>query len=178
METKFKSTNSKIALLTVMTALTVVTNLIMVPMPQPLAEYDLSPVMIYSLGILMDPLLALISIALAMGIGVGYKVALYGFPPIFIIGAMLVRGLEAGLISYLVRWREQKEFKTITIAEIAAMVIGAVWETVGFYTLDWYLFGPGLAQIDLLTIVDVVFIPIAVAVVALVRRSYKVIKLT
>lgn len=161
-----------------MTALTVVTNLIMVPMPQPLAEYDLSPVMIYSLGVLLDPLLALLCVALAMGIGVGYKVALYGFPPVFIIGAMLVRGLEAGLISYLVRWRKQEELKPITSWEISAMVIGVVWETIGFYGLDWYLFGPGFAQVSLLTIVDAVFIPIAVAVVALVRRSYKINKLT
>ncbi|MBM3291468.1 hypothetical protein FJY84_02190 [Candidatus Bathyarchaeota archaeon] len=51
MESKFITTSGKIALLAVMTALTVVTNLIMVPMPQPLAEYDLTSVMIYSLGI-------------------------------------------------------------------------------------------------------------------------------
>ena len=151
METKFKSTSSKIALLTVMTALTVVTNLIMVPMPQPLAEYDLSPVMIYSLGILMDPLLALISVALAMGIGVGYKVALYGFPPVFIIGAMFVRGTEAAFISYLVRRRKPAETIGVTRWEIAAMTLGAVWGTIGFYSIDYFLFGVGAATVTLLT---------------------------
>jgi hypothetical protein len=106
MESRFKSMSGKLALFTVMTAVTVVANLIMVPMPQPLAQYDASPILIYALGVLMDPLLAGATVATAMGIGVGYKMVTLGFPPVFVVGAMLVRGLEAILISALVRWRK------------------------------------------------------------------------
>ena len=55
MEKMLKSTSGKIAFIAVMAALTTLTNLIMIPMPQPLAEYDLSPVLIYTLGVLVDP---------------------------------------------------------------------------------------------------------------------------
>lgn len=173
METKFKSTSGKIALFTVMTAVTVVANLIMVPMPQPLAQYDLSPVLIYSLGVLMDPLLALMIVATAMGIGVGYKMVLYGFPPVFIIGAMLVRGTEAAFISYLVRIRKPGETIGVSRWETTVMGLGAVWETIGFYSIDYLLFGGGVATVTLLTIVDIVFVPLAVGVILGLRRSLK-----
>ena len=161
-----------------MTAVTVVANLIMVPMPQPLAQYDASPVLIYTLGVLMDPLMAGVTIAAAMGIGVGYKMVTLGFPPVFVVGAMLVRGLEAVLISALVRWRKGAAPKTVGRWEIAAMCIGCVWETVGFLSLDWFLFGPGMAALDVATLVDLIFVPVAIAVVAAVRSRLVINRLT
>ena len=62
--------------------------------------------------------------------------------------------------------------------EIAAMSIGCVWETVGFLSLDWFLFGPGMAVIDIATLVDLIFIPISVAVVAAVRSRLGINRLT
>ena len=135
MEKMLKSTSGKIAFIAVMAALTTLTNLIMIPMPQPLAEYDLSPVLIYTLGVLVDPLTATVIVALAMMLGTGYKVMTFGFPIVFVFGAMFVRGLEAGLISTLVRIRKE-ETGTISMQGIAAMVIGVVFETVGFFVLD------------------------------------------
>ena len=49
------SLSGRITFFAVMTALTTIANLIMVPMPHPLAEYDLSPVLIYTLGVMVDP---------------------------------------------------------------------------------------------------------------------------
>ena len=178
MESRFKSLSGKLALFAIMTAVTVVANLIMVPMPQPLAQYDASPVLIYALGILLDPLMAGVTIAAAMGIGVGYKMVTLGFPPVFVVGAMLVRGLEAVLISVLVRWRKGDAPRTVGKWEIAAMCIGCVWETVGFLSIDWFLFGPGVAMIDLATLVDLIFVPVAVAVVAAVRGRLGINRLT
>ena len=178
MESRFKSTSGKLALFAVMTAVTVVANLIMVPMPQPLAQYDASPVLIYALGVLMDPLLAGATVAAAMGIGVGYKMVTFGYPPVFVIGAMIVRGLEAVLISALVRWGKGNPPKTVSRWEIAVMCIGCVWETVGFLSLDWFLFGPGLAMLDVATLVDLIFVPISVAVVAAVRSRLGINRLT
>ena len=178
MESRFKSTSGKLALFAVMTAVTVVANLIMVPMPQPLAQYDASPVLIYALGVLLDPLMAGATIAAAMGIGVSYKMITFGFPPVFVVGAMLVRGIEAILISYLVRMRKGDSPKTVSRWEITAMIAGCVWETVGFLSLDWILFGPGLALIDLATLVDLIFVPVAIAVVAAVRSRLGIYRLT
>ncbi len=178
MESRFKTTSGKLALFAIMTAVTVVANLIMVPMPQPLAQYDASPVLIYALGVLLDPLMAGATIAAAMGIGVSYKMITLGFPPVFVVGAMLVRGIEAMLISYLVRMRKGENPRTVSRWEIAAMCVGCVWETVGFLSLDWVLFGPGLALIDLATLVDLIFVPVAIVVVAGVRSRLGIYRLT
>jgi hypothetical protein len=126
----------------------------------------------------MDPLMAGVTVAAAMGIGVGYKMVTLGFPPVFVVGAMLVRGLEAVIISLLVRLRKGDIPKTVTKWEITAMCIGCVWETVGFLSIDWFLFGPGMAMLDVATLVDLIFVPVAVAVVAAVRSRLGINKLT
>jgi len=177
MESRFKTTSGKVALVSVMVAVTVIANMIMVPMPYPLAAYDLSPVLIYTLGVLVSPLLAGIILAMAMGIGVSYKMIVFGFPPVFVIGAMLVRGVEAALISYLVRRKDPVDTRTVTKWEIIAMMIGAVWETVGFFLADWYLFGLGFAMTVLLTIVDAIFIPVAIGVITAIRSRLGVYRL-
>lgn len=176
MEKMLKSTSGRIAFIAVMAALTTLTNLIMIPMPQPLAEYDLSPVLIYTLGVLVDPVTATVIVALSMMLGTGYKVMTFGFPIVFVFGAMLVRGLEAGLISVIVRMRKE-ETSTISKWEIAAMVIGVVFETVSFFVMDWYLFGWGIAITVLPTIVDAVFIPVAIGVIAAVRKRLGIYRL-
>jgi len=163
METMLRTRSGKIALFSVMVAATTVANLIMVPMPQPLAEYDLSPV-----GLI---------VAVAQGLGTGYKMVTYGFPPVFVLGAMLVRGVEASLISLLVRVRKPTGSRAVSPWEITAMAVGVIWETVGFFVADWILFGLGMAMTVLLTIVDAIFIPLAVAIVAAVRRSLGVERL-
>jgi uncharacterized membrane protein len=170
MELRFKTLSGKVALFSVLVAVTVIANLIMVPMPYPLAEYDLSPVLIYTIGVLVNPPLAGVIIAVAMALGVGYKMVVFGFPPVFVIGAMVVRGVEASLISFIVRMKGPTDAKTVSKWEVVAMVVGAVWETVGFFLADWYLFGLGFAMTVLLTIVDAVFIPVAVGVIAAVRQ--------
>lgn len=126
----------------------------------------------------MDPVLALATVATAMGIGVGYKMVLYGFPPVYIIGAMLVRGTEAAFISYLVRMRKPGETTGVSRWEILVMSLGAVWETIGFYSIDFLLFGGAAASVSLLTIVDMVFVPLAIGVLVGLRRSLKIRNLT
>jgi hypothetical protein len=176
-ETRLESTSGRIAFFAVMTALTTIANLLMVPMPQPLAEYDLSPVLTYTLGVTVDPVTAAVIVATAMMLGTGYKVMTFGFPIVFVFGAMLVRGLEAALISVIVRMRPPAETKTVTTWEMLAMVVGVVFETLGFFVLDWYLFGWAIALTVLPTIVDAVFIPVAVGVIAAVRGRLGVIRL-
>ena len=57
------------------------------------------------------------------------------------------------------------------------MAVGVVWETIGFFVADWVLFGLGMAMIDVLVIVDAIFIPLAIAIVATARRSLGVQRL-
>jgi len=176
MENRFKTKSGRLAFIVVMTALTTLTNLIMVPMPQPLAQYDLSPVLIYTLGVLVDPVTATVTVALAMGMGVGYKVMTFGFPAIFIFGAMLARGLEAAFISWFVR-RKKDETTSVSTWEMTAMFLGAVFETVVFFVFDWYLFGWGIALTVLATIVDTVFIPVAIGVIFAIRKRLNIYRL-
>lgn len=177
MESRLNSTSGRIAFLVVMIALTTIANLIMVPMPQPLAEYDLSPVLIYTLGVTVNPIMAAIIIATSMMLGTGYKVMTFGFPIVFVPGAMLVRGLEALVISKIFRMKPSVKTSTVTMWEICALVIGVVFETLGFFVLEWYLFGWGIALTVLPTIVDVVFIPLAIGVIAAIRNRLGVIRL-
>jgi len=73
-----------------MTAVTVVANLIMC-YATALAQYDAAPILIYCLGVLMDPLLAV-----RPSLWPWHRCRLQDghlrFPPIFVIGAMVVRG--------------------------------------------------------------------------------------
>jgi len=177
MEKRLKTSSGRIAFIAVMAAMTTLSNLIMIPMPQPLAEYDLSPVLIYTLGVLVDPVTAGVIVALAMMLGTGYKVVTFGFPIVFVPGAMLVRGLEAAAISAVIRMRKEPETDTVSSWELFAMVFGAVFETVGFFVLDWYLFGWGVALTVIPTIVDVVFVPVAIGLVAATRRRLGVYRL-
>lgn len=121
--------------------------------------------------------MATIIIATAMMLGTGYKVMTLGFPIVFIPGAMLVRGLEALVISYVVRVKKPGETSTVSLWEILAMVIGVIFETLGFFVLDWYLFGWGIALTVLPTIVDAVFIPRAIGVIAAIRNRLGVNRL-
>ena len=167
--------SGRIAFIPVMIALTTVANLVMVPMPQPLAEYDLSPVLIYALGVLLDPLTAGLIVTVAQGIGTTIKALNFGWPLVFIPGAMGVRGIEAALISWICRLRKEATGEYgISRLEVMAMIVGVVWETLGFTVADVILFGPGMAAITLLTVVDAVFIPVAITVVVVLRRVLRV----
>jgi hypothetical protein len=42
----------------------------------------------------VNPVLAGSLVAMAMALGVSYKMMIFGFPPVFVIGAMVVRGIR------------------------------------------------------------------------------------
>lgn len=160
--------SGKIAFLSTSIALTACLNLVMIPMPQPLAEYDLSPILIYTLGLILNPLSAGLIVAIAQGIGTSIKAYTMGWPLVFIPGAMGVRGLEASIISLVSRTKPPPA--RIGKVDVLSMVVGVVWETIAFTLADIALFGLGAGLLTLLTIVDAIFIPVAVVVVMLVRK--------
>jgi len=69
LEVKFRNDSSRLALFSMMVPVTTEANLIAVSMQPLLAEYDLSPIRIYSLGILISGAVT----DLAQGIGTFYK---------------------------------------------------------------------------------------------------------
>ncbi|MCD6563855.1 MAG: hypothetical protein J7K23_08100 [Thermoproteales archaeon] len=172
-EKLLKNKSSKIAFISVMSALTALMSLLLVPMPKPLAEYDLSPILIYAFGVLTDPLVAGLIIGIGEGIGTTIKTINFGWPLVFVPGAVIVRGFEAVLISYISQKIKQDD-KAISRGEIVALIIGVIWETVGFTIADVILFGPGMAMITLLTIVDAIFIPVAIPLIVYIRKTFNV----
>lgn len=170
--------SGRVGLISTLIAVTTLANLVMVKMPEPLAEYDLSPILIYALGVLMNPLDSLVVIAIAQGIGTTIKTLSFGWPLVFIPGAMGVRGVEASLIGVITRKFSKEKSLTVTKVEVTAMIVGVIWETVGFTVADVILFGPAMATITLFTIVDAVFIPVAVSLITAIRRTVRVYRLT
>lgn len=122
--------------------------------------YDLSPVLTYVLGVLVDPFMAGSIVAGAMLLGTSYKVITMGFPIVYVPGATLVRGLEA-LLTRARLGKPKEKISGVTRWEIFTLVIEVFFETFGFFVLDWYLFGWAIALTVLPTIVDAVFIPLA-----------------
>jgi len=169
-----RNKSSKIAFISVMSALTALMSLILIPMPKPLAEYDLSPILIYAFGVLTNPLVAGLIIGIGEGIGTTIATINFGWPLVFIPGAIIVRGFEAVLISYISQRFRPKDNATISKGEIIALVIGVIWETLGFTIADVILFGPGMAMITLLTIVDAVYIPIAIPLIIYIRKTFNI----
>ena len=175
-EILLKNRSLKIAFISVMSALTALLSLILIPMPKPLAEYDLSPILIYAFGVLTNPIIAGLIIGIGEGIGTSIATLNFGWPLVFIPGAIIVRGFEAVLISYISQ-KFQPKNNNISRGEIIALVIGVIWETLGFTVADVILFGPGMAMITLLTIVDAVYIPIAIPLIVYVRKTFNIYRL-
>jgi len=159
----------KIARTSLMTALIAVATMISIPMPPPLSALMLAPTMIFVAGILLGPILALISSSLGSAVGyiAGYSVGVISVPPafvgIFLLGIVVARG-PMGLAVGMLR----------KVNEVAAMIIGVLVETAIFFVADWYLFGFPTALITLGTLVDLIHVPIAYGVLRGVRRMLKI----
>ncbi|MCK4825441.1 hypothetical protein KA005_57365, partial [bacterium] len=55
--------------------------------------------------------------------------------------------------------------------ELFAITVGPIWETIGFLIADIYLFGPA-GFIVITTLVDLLWIPIAITVIAALRQVF------
>jgi hypothetical protein len=93
------------------------------------------------------------------GTSLGTIVVPPGFLYIYLVGLVAARGPMALAVGVL-----RKK------SEIAGMVLGVVLETLIFFSIDFVLFGLGFAVFDLGTFVDLVFIPVTIAVLIAVRR--------
>jgi uncharacterized membrane protein len=154
-----------VALTSILAALIAVTTMIAIPMPPPLSAITFAPVVIFVTSILLGPSAGLISSVIGSAIGylggttIGTISGAGGLYYWYLFGIAFARG-PMGFSVGLLRKKN----------EIVAMVAGVVVETLLFFALDIYLLGFWIALVDFGTLVDLVFIPIAFAILVAVRR--------
>jgi riboflavin transporter FmnP len=170
----------RLAVIAIFAAVIAVGTILSIPLPPPLYEITWSPAIYLALSVLVDPWTAFSAIAIGSFLGETYGIATRGGPAIFIAGIVWARAPEALIIS----WARKKGLKSIVLA----MVLATVYETVAFFVPDWLFYTYGLfgygsptdvvtgfyaASADFLTIVDLVYIPIAIAIIRYAGPTFK-----
>ncbi len=155
------SRSINVTMIAIMAALTAVLTAIIIPIPPPVGSLDSSTVLILVVGILYGPALATPIISLGQFVGTLYLTMNMGWPLVFLPGIVAVRGSEAYLVGKL---RKKNE--------LFALVIGPVWETIAFLIADIYLFGPVIGILVITTLADLLWIPVAITVIAALRQVF------
>jgi uncharacterized membrane protein len=160
-----RSQTKKVALTSILAALIAVTTMIAIPMPPPLSTITMAPVIIFVTAILLGPSAGLISSIIGSAIGylggttIGTISGVGGLYYWYLFGIAFARG-PMGFSVGLLRKKN----------EIVAMITGVVIETLLFFALDIYLIGFWVALADFGTLIDLIFVPIALMVLVAVRR--------
>ena len=174
-----------LAVTAVFSALIAVGTTIIIPLPKPLAELTLAPAIYLALAVLLDKWTAFNATAIGSFIGETINGALYGYPLIYSFGIVWARAPEV----LIVAWARKRGPRAL----VAAMVGATVFETLAFFFSDWafYLYGLfgyvcnnglvctnisdayALASLDLLTMLDVIFIPVALVIIRAGRPSFR-----
>ncbi len=170
---------AQIAIFSALIALT--TGILRIPLPQPVGEITLAPVFYLPISVLFSRKVSFWSIAIGSAVGEAISVVSSGFPPIFVPGIVWARAPEA-LIIY--------KFRNRSMSWISfAMVLATIYETVAFLIPDTFFYayslfsysgatdlasGFSIASLDLLTLIDLAFVPIAIGIIVLTRRQFHV----
>jgi hypothetical protein len=161
-----------------------------VTLPAPLGEITAAPAFYMAIAVLFSRKISFWSTAIGSAIGESLSIFVFGQVPAvfaltFIPGIILARAPES-LIIY--RFRGEA-----TRLLVAGMVLATVFETIIFFLIDWpvyaftafYCTAPGCtssglvggffaASLDFATLIDLVWIPIALVLIVAVRRAYRV----
>ncbi len=188
----------KVARAGTMAGLIAVLTVTALPLPPPLSTITLAPVAIFVSAIFLGPWVGFV--ASVVGSGVGFvvatqlgtiSIAVFGpvasaVFPIFLIGIIVARGPEGALIGWLRKW-----------SEIGSMIVGTIFETLVFFVIDYFYTYPfiliaafGLPPdttnvgslacytvgpcLDFGTLVDLVYLPPAMAVLYYLRKRFGV----
>lgn len=176
--------STALAVTAVFSALIAVGTMIIIPLPKPLAEITIAPAIYLALAVLADRWTAFNATAIGSFIGETVNGALYGYPLIYSFGIVWARAPEV----LIVAWARKRGTKAL----VASMVGATVFETLAFYFSDaafytyglfgycvgvdnCYGFANGLvlALPDLATTADLVFIPVAIAIIAGAGPAFK-----
>ena len=156
-------------------------------LPPPLYEVTAAPAFYLAIAVLYPRRISFWATAIGSGVGEAVNLFIFGqgaaFALTYIPGIIIARAPEAAIVH---RFREK------TMRWIAtSMVIATIYESLAFFLIDWPVYsftsfycasdqcgssglsaGFWLASLDFLTIVDVLWIPVAIALVLAVRRAY------
>jgi uncharacterized membrane protein len=174
--------NRRLALVAVFSALTAVCTIIAIPLPQPIYEITLAPAVYLSLAVLIDKRDAFAATTMGSFLGELFNITTRGGPPIYPFGMIWARGPEV----LIVAWAAGRGRKALAWSMVAA----TLYETVAFLLPDWLFYSYGLFQYtqspmglyagffsaavyDLATLADVVFIPVAFAIIAGAGPTFK-----
>jgi hypothetical protein len=171
----------KLAVAAVFAALIAVGTILSIPFPPPLYEITWAPAIYLALSALSDRWTAFSATAIGGFIGEAYNVAFRGGgSPIYPLGMVWARGPEA----LIVAWGAKRGGRWL----VGSMVLATVFETLAFYVSDglFYSYGVfqyqnyggllsgfGAASSDFLTMIDVAFIPLALAIIYAARPAFK-----
>jgi uncharacterized membrane protein len=168
-----------IALSGVLSALVAVLTFIIIPFPPPVGGFDSSSILILSLPIILGPELGMAIVCVGEFVGTMFLLSVGGGLLYYLPGIVAVRGPEAYFVGKIARSRQfgRPEGGGITVL---AVVLGPLWETVGFIAANYYLYyllsGPeGAIVVSLLlltTLVDLVWVPLALLVMGATRRAF------
>jgi hypothetical protein len=173
-------TSVSIAVIAVFSSLIAVLTIINVPVPPPLYEITFAPPVYMALSLLSDRWTAFSATSIGSFIGEAYNVAIRGGSPIFPLGIVWARGPEALIISKA----RNKGPKTMALY----MALGTIYETLAFFFPDWAFYYYGLfqygspmslwdsfitASYDFGTLIDLVYIPVALAIIKFAWPAFK-----
>ena len=162
----------KLSVVIVFSALITASVMFSIPLPPPVYEITWSPAIIMALSVLIDVPTAAAATGIGGFIGEAYNVAFKGGgSPIYPFGMVWARVPEVLIIA----WARNRGTKTL----VAAMVGATVFETLAFFFSDWFFYAYGLfsyavpagqtplglASFDFATMVDLVYIPVAFAII-------------
>lgn len=151
-----------------------------IKLPTPLGEITWAPPIYMALSILVGPWTSFTATAVGSFLGESLNVAYLGWPAIYAPGIVWARAPEALIIG----WARRKGAKVW----VAAMAGATVFETLMFFFPDWlfYTYGVfgygsptttslafGYALPDLLTMLDLAFIPVALLIVRVARPAFR-----
>jgi len=169
-----------LAVVIVFSALIAISTFLSIKLPEPLGEITWAPPIYMALTVLAGPLVGAEATAIGSFIGESLNVAWFGWPAIYAPGIVWARAPEALIIG----WARKKGTKTL----VASMVLATVFETLGFFFPDWLFYTYGVfgygspvsvskgfiaASPDFLTLLDLVFIPLAFLLVRAARPSFR-----
>jgi hypothetical protein len=169
------------ALIAATTALS--TALLGIPLPPPLSEITLAPAVYLTLGVLFPRKVSFLSTAVGSAIGEAINVLIFGSAPaafaiIYIPGMVWARAPET-LVMY--RFRRKS-----VLWLCFAMLIATVYETLAFFFPDWFFYsftffygtpsglltGLSLAAFDFGTLIDLVWVPVALILIKAIRGAF------
>jgi len=180
-----KSPSRDLAVVVVFSSLIALGTFLSIKLPVPLGEITWAPPIYMALSVLAGPMIGLEATALGSFVGESLNVAYLGWPAIYAPGIVWARAPEALIIG----WARKRGTKTVALAMVGA----TVFETVAFFFPDWAFFNYGLfgyvcpsgsvcngvisayvaAAPDLLTMLDLAFIPVAFLIIRAARPSFR-----